>query len=343
MSTIAYRSAPPSLGWLRNRAFDMSFLVGLPLLALGSGAVVLLEPRLLLPVLLADLWLLGYHHVISTFTRLCFDAASLERYRFLIFALPPIVVAGCVGAVVATSSMWLLVSVYFYWQWFHYTRQSWGIAQSYRRKTGDAPPPSAFDSVAFYAIPVAGVLLRSAQDPDQFLMLPIRMIPVPLPLAEAAAAAAFALVVVWWARALMEYRNGRLSAPTLMYLAAHHAIFAVAYVFIRDVTIGWLVVNIWHNGQYVLFVWMFNNRRFAAGPSAKARLLSWLSQNGRLWWYLAFCVALSTAIYGALANVVPLVMAMPVFVLYQVINFHHYVVDAVIWRRGHVQQALRDV
>lgn len=342
MSAITYNSASP-VGWLRSRQFDMSFLMGLPLLALGSGAAVMLDPRLLVPVLLADLWLLGYHHVISTFTRLCFDAASLNRYRFLVFALPPIVAAGCMAAVLAASDLWILVSVYFYWQWFHYTRQSWGIAQAYRRKAGDAPPPSLFDSLVFYAIPVAGVLVRSAQSPDTFLMLPVRMIPVPQPLAEALALVALALVAVWWAWALLQVRGGRLSAPYLIYLVSHHAIFAAAYLLIRDLTVGWLVINIWHNGQYVLFVWLFNNRRFAAGPSRHARLLSWLSQNGRVFWYLGFCLVLSTAVYGLLGNLLPLVMVMPVFILYQVINFHHYVVDAVIWRREHVRMAMQNV
>ena len=341
--TIALYNSAPRAGWLRDRQFDTLFLAGIPLLALLSGVVVSLEPRLLMPVLLADLWLLGYHHVISTFTRLCFDAGSLNRYRFLIFILPLIVAAGCVGAVVAADGLWILVSVYFYWQWFHYTRQSWGVAQAYRNKIDDARPPAAFDTLVFYVIPVAGVLLRSAQNPDTFIMLPIRMIPVPVLLAEAAVVVAAVLVAVWWARALVDYRNGRLSAPYLMYLASHHTIFAAAYVFIQDITVGWLVINIWHNSQYVLFVWLFNNRRFAAGPTQNARLLSRLSQNGNLLWYLGFCLAISTAVYGVIGNVLPAVMIMPVFILYQIINFHHYIVDAVIWRREHVRMALRDV
>jgi hypothetical protein len=342
MSAIALNSTP-SVGWLRDRPFDAAFLLGLPLLALASGAVVMLDRRLLVPVLFADLWLLGYHHVIATFTRLCFDARSLDRYRFLVFVLPLIVAVACLGAVAAAGDLWVLVSMYFYWQWFHYARQSWGVAQSYRRKIDGAPAPSAFDAAAFYAVPVVGVLLRSAQSPETFLMLPIRMIPMSEPLAEAAAAVAVAVAVAWWGRALLDYRSGRLSAPYLVYLASHHAIFAAAYLCIRDVTIGWLVINIWHNGQYVLFVWLFNNRRFAAGPSPKARLLSWLSQDGRLGWYLGFCLALSTAVYGAIANVLPLVTVMPVFILYQVINFHHYVVDAVIWRREHVRTAMQSI
>ena len=44
MSTIAYNSAP-AIGWLRDRQFDIAFLLGLPVLALISGAIVILDPN----------------------------------------------------------------------------------------------------------------------------------------------------------------------------------------------------------------------------------------------------------------------------------------------------------
>lgn len=339
MVAVVYDEAR-SGGWLRNKPFDLAFILGITALALAAGAAALLERRLLLPILLADLWLLGYHHVVSTFTRLCFDAQSRKRYRFLLFGLPLVVAASCMIAV-SLSGLWIIVSVYFYWQWFHYARQSWGVAQSYRRKaTGALPAPDRFDEIGFYALPLAGVIWRSAQQPDTFLSMPIRMVPVPEMLAAALAAAALTVSAVWAVKVAQQYAQGRAPLAYVLYLVSHQIVFAVAYLVIRDITVGWLVVNIWHNAQYVLFVWMFNNRRFAAGRSAKAPFLSWLSQDGRLFWYLGGCVLVSTAVYATLGSVLPLVLAVPVFVVYQIINFHHYVVDAVIWRRDHVRAAL---
>lgn len=332
-----------SSGWLRDQRFDLTFTVGLPALALASGAVVLLNPALLMPVLLADLWLLGYHHVVSTFTRLCFDRDSLRRYRFLVFGLPPLVAIGCFVAVAAASGVWILVSVYFYWQWFHYTRQSWGIAQGYRRKAGIESQPGMLDTVMFYALPVAGIVTRSAQEPETFLSMPIRFIPVSETVASGAILLASVLVALWIHQTIRRFRNGQIGLPYLLYLISHHVIFATAYLVIPDVTVGWLVVNIWHNGQYILFVWMFNNRRFSAGISPRARLLSWLSQDERMWGYMAACVLLSTVVYWTIGNVLPLAFAMPLFIVYQIINFHHYVVDAVIWRRRHLRDALQAI
>jgi hypothetical protein len=329
-------------GWLKDQRFDLIFIAGITGLALAAGAAAIVDPQLLMPILLADLWLLGYHHVVSTYTRLCFDRESLRRYGFLVFGLPFVVAAASLAAAVAISGIWIIVSVYFYWQWFHYARQSWGIAQAYRRKSARAlPPPGRLDTILFYALPVAGVLNRSASDVETFLGMPIRWVPVPPAFATAAIAVALVLVAVWIGRTVQQYRRGEASMPYILYQLSHHLIFCTAYLLVPDITVGWLIVNIWHNAQYVLFVWLFNNRRFAAGISPKAPLLSRLSQDGKIVWYLVFCLAISTAVYWTIGNVLPLVMALPVFIIYQIINFHHYVVDAIVWRSAQVKLALQ--
>ena len=70
MSITADRAL--SAGWLKVARFDLNLIAGTALLALVSGAVVVANPNLFPIVLLLDLWLLGHHHVVSTFTRLCF-------------------------------------------------------------------------------------------------------------------------------------------------------------------------------------------------------------------------------------------------------------------------------
>jgi hypothetical protein len=96
-------------------------------------------------------------------------------------------------------------------------------------------------------------------------------------------------------------------------------------------------MNVWHNAQYLLFVWHYNNQRFAAGVDPRAPLLSTLSQSRNVWRYAGVCLALSTAAYGGLA-----VLGLAVVAVSQAINFHHYVVDAVIWkvRRRPMQETL---
>jgi hypothetical protein len=93
---------------------------------------------------------------------------------------------------------------------------------------------------------------------------------------------------------------------------------------------GWLVLNVWHNAQYLLFVWMFNANRFKDGVDPEDRLLSTISEEQRTLLYTGVCLAISTALYLAIGHVAAV---LPVaLVTYQAINFHRYVVDGVIWK-----------
>ena len=59
------------------------------------------------------------------------------------------------------------------------------------------------------------------------------------------------------------------------------------------------------------------------------------AQPGRLWLYLLTCVAITGVIYlGVLGTMNWLFLAglSATIVLYQIVNFHHYMVDSMIWK-----------
>lgn len=322
--------APRAIGWLRGPGFDLGFVVGVAALAIGSGALVVRYPQLFMPVVLADLWLLGYHHVIATYTRLVFDRASLKQHGFLVFGLPAIVLTGVI-LMMAGLGLWSIVTLYFYWQWFHYARQSWGVSRAYAGKAEhrvEDDPRVA--QVVFYLVPLWGVLHRSAQAPAEFLGLPIRFAPVPEFLATAVGVAALTGIGWFVATRIQAWREGRLAAAHTLYMASHFAIFYVGYVLIEDISMGWLVANIWHNAQYIGFVWLYNSRKYQRGVDPAAPFLSTISQPRHVVVYIGVCLAISTTVYLAIDSVAPLIVA-PI-VVYQAINFHHYIVDSVIWK-----------
>ncbi|MEM1062337.1 MAG: hypothetical protein AAGJ97_08420 [Planctomycetota bacterium] len=320
--------------------FDSVLVTGVAFLAITAGYAVVVAPALFPTLLLLDLWLLGYHHVISTFTRLTFDAESRRKNRFLIYYLPPLVVAG-VGAMVYGLGAWSVVSLYFYWQWLHYTRQSYGIFRILSKKSG-IEAGAAHDRAAItalYAVPLFGVLWRSRQNPDTFLGLECWFMPVSE--VVLAVAGAFAAVsMLWWVWETFRAReDGRWNPTVTIYLLTHHTIFYIGYYAITDINFGWLAINVWHNAQYIMIVWAFNQRRFKGGVDPKAWLLSWLSQprTGRAIGYFALCLTISTGFYAATAWTLEssFLAAVPAasVLLYQTINFHHYITDTVIWRR----------
>jgi len=330
------RDRGPALAWLRNAQFDFTLIVLVAGWALAAGAAIVIHPGWFWPILFLDVWMLGYTHVVSTFTRLAFDRQSFLQHRFLLLPLP-IVVAACTIGVAMVAGEWLIATVYLYAQWFHYTRQSYGISRMYLRKAGAIPQRRDFvlDGV-IYALPVWGILSRSYQQPTKFLSLDVRCIPVPRIVVLIAGAIAIASVLLWLAREIRAFSLRRADLPHTGYVLSHIAIFSAGYLLIDDINTGWLVLNIWHNLQYVLIVWMFNVGRFGSGVDPRRRFLSTISQPRNVVAYAVVCWAIATLLYFNVNRALTVLSSsvLPLSLLaYMTINFHHYVVDAIIWRR----------
>ena len=329
--------------WLDGPRFDTLLIGGVFALAMLAALAMVFAPSLFLPILIADLWLLGYHHVIATYARVGFETDGFRRYRPL-FTWVPVVVVCLVVALALGVGAWTLPTIYLYWQWWHYTRQSYGIAQLYRLKTGD-PRRSLREMMGvIYLLPLAGVLHRSYQAPSEFLDIELKTLPVPPELVLATGVVAAGFLALYAVRQLSALRDGTFSLPYNAFLASHVAVFGIAY-FMANIDHGWLVVNVWHNTQYLLMVWLFNNKQFKDQIIPERALASKLSQRKHVLLFFGATLAVSTVAYlvlGVTAGILT-TSALPVALMaYQSINYHHYIVDTFIWksRRPKVREEL---
>jgi hypothetical protein len=324
--------------YIRSWEFDTTLLLAPIGAGLAAALVVTADPRLYPILLVADLWLLGYHHVVATYTRLAFDTASLRRNRFLAVDLLAIVTLVTLG-VAMTAGAWVVASAFLYLQWFHYMRQGYGISRMYFRATSDGQVPGSRDVVAdlvIYLVPIYGIAARSATMGDRFLGLPVQAIVLPDWIVMVLGVAAAASFVMWAIKTARAALADTLDLEYTGFVASHIAIFLVAYVLVDDVNTGWLAINVWHNFQYVLVVWMSNAKRYAGGVEPAARFISRISQPGRVALYFACCLSITTFVYLILGRFTLLVLGGGMAVtlgIYMGINFHHYIVDALIWKR----------
>lgn len=330
-------------GYLRGVAFDNTFIFGVLFIALTCGFTVLFNPELFAPVLFLDLWLLGYHHVIATYTKLAGTAQDRADNRFYIYILPLLVLAS-VALIHQLAGIWLIVTIYFFWQWYHYTRQSYGISVFYRRKSGitDSTCPPSLDHMAIWAIPIWGLIHRCSQDIDTFLFLPLWMPDLPAWTSLLTGVIAISITATWFITKLLDYSKGRLFYGQFFFMLSHFVTFYIGYIYIDDINNGWLVANIWHNTQYLLFVWLYNQNRFQSPNNpAPAAFISWLSQSGslRIISYFGVGIIVTSVFYGSINHFIiqisegdfMQIMTMTV-IAYQTLNFHHYIVDSRIWK-----------
>ena len=340
-STTLASPALPAKTLIWSESFDGALLLAPFLAGLTCAVIAVSDPRMYPIILLADLWFLGYHHVVATYTRLAFDSESLRRNRFFAVDLLLLVTVATM-TVALTAGAWVIASMFLYLQWFHYMRQGYGISRMYFRATARGRVPGARDLAAdlvIYLVPIYGIAHRSATMGDEFLGLPVKAIVLPDIVITALGTAAAVATAAWVLRTARAAARGEMDSRYTAFVASHVGIFLTAYVLTENVNVGWLAINVWHNLQYVLVVWMVNGKRYAGGIDPKARFLSTISQPGRARAYFGCCLAISTVIYFALDQVTSALLGggvAAVLGIYMGINFHHYVVDAMIWKRRRV-------
>ena len=120
-------------------------------------------------------------------------------------------------------------------------------------------------------------------------------------------------------------------------MLSHYVVFCTGYLLIEDITIGWLCLNIWHNAQYIFFVWLSNTKRFKDGTHEDYKCISKLSQIKYISSYVIACLLITFMYYGLIRVGISLVQQFTAFplavIIYMSINFHHYVVDGIIWKK----------
>ncbi|WP_345198751.1 hypothetical protein [Kistimonas scapharcae] len=315
---------------------DYLFVYFIPLIAITCGFYAYFVPERFEWILIADLWLLGYHHVISTFTRIGFDKKSAREHWFFLVPLPLMIIT-VVCLIYSFTNAALIGSVYLYWQWYHYSRQSEGVAKSYGMK-GQCKvfATNSGQRIAFYLVPLTTFVYMISAGHSHFLGIPIWTIIFPDSVRLALLAICFGAIIYWMINGTRALLRKEITPFYFGYVLTHFVIYTVSYVVINDINCSWLTINIWHNAQYIGFVWLFNRKRYAAGIEKDHHAISFLSQPGRLLIYLGTCLTLSTVVYFNLETIVTattLSTGLPLALLiYATINFHHYIVDSQIWK-----------
>lgn len=317
------------------------FIFGNLIAALSAGALASWSAAMLLVVLYVDIWLLANPHLAATYTRIGALSSRVRLRWALIFVAPILILVGLTMVALAYEATGLF-ALYFVLQTFHVARQSYGIARRHDHRL--EVPCRALPYVLIYLFPAWGYLHRSAQAPGSFLGYPIWLPPVPQELAAAVGGAAVAGAVCWFACLGLGYARGarRADGPFNSLTLSHLVISWVGYVWISDITVGWLVVNVWHNIQYLMFVYrqrqagitMAKNTEESDSASVRPKSLVEVLKPAAT--FFLTCALCGAVLYAAASRVGEslLWLGLPtILIAHFVLNFHHYLADGLIWKR----------
>lgn len=264
----------------------------------GVGLVFILNkffPTSFNTLFLINIWLFSLPHTFSTFTRT--DRRSIKQI-FLTLALI-LIFFGSIIAVSNVSGVVFLYSGYFYWQQFHYGKQNFGLS---RWKTAGAP--GLYDK-SFYLTITGLSLLGLLSDGPQAFFGYVLYTPVNFFIPK---------LVIFGCMMSITAVYVHFQPSQIKHAISHTLIFSFAYLYCEHFALGWLLLNIFHNLQYLKFMKTYEKRfSFLIAPLILTMLL----------------YVLQFHLFQGL-----MLFSLPVSLLLMLaLNFTHYSLDGVIWKK----------
>jgi hypothetical protein len=277
-------------------------------------------------------------HLISTWTRVYLVPGERFKRPVRYWVIPGLALAFAITAdATGGLPLRLVRSTIFYWATWHFVAQSWGVLRIYQRKHGAAARVEARLEKALIFLPAFFCALhRLCTGPWTLFDVEVIHVRPPALLVNAFGLLIVALATVYlfvWFDAGRRRPAHEWVRPT--YLLFNFLGFAMPFLVIRDGNSAFGAAALWHAVQYIAIVWLYNDRRYRGGIDPDARLVSWVSQRGRPFAYMALIAACAAVVY-AFAFGVSLFVHRPfmdiALTFWTGFTLGHYYLDGVIWK-----------
>jgi hypothetical protein len=304
----------------------LSLLLTLYLRAGGQRSLSgFLEQHLGLLVLLSN----STHFAAST-VRLYTKPGSFTDLRFLTMGLPLVTLAVLTAAIAAPAGMGRhLLALYFTWSPYHYAAQAYGLAMMYCYRSGGTWTDDRKRWIrAACLLPFVYAFLNVRSAGVEWF-LPESLIAAPwfdaarsgiLPILGFFSYALPVALFVWFGRGF----GPRLPFISLLVIASN-SVWWIALTFVD----AFVWATVFHGLQYLAIVSIFHVRERLREPSNRT---PWWTHAAR---FYAACLLLGFLLFQVWPNFYAFLgfgFVESLLLVVAVVNIHHFVVDAYIWR-----------
>ena len=259
--------------WILSRARDFFLFIGTPFVILP---VVLLAERLWnasqMYVLVAAFGALGHH--LPGMMRAYGDRDLFERFKVRFIAGPIVLVGTCFAFTLLDPAMYAITLIAYTWGVWHGLMQVYGFLRIYDAKVKSfARWTTRLDQGMCIGWFGAGVLFSSSR--SHFIMegfymaggpaIPATWLPG-LRLVWGVATAAVTLAYV--ANVFYCWRRGHPQSPVKLFGLLTSVLFWLyCCLVVKNLLVGILMFELFHDVQYLTIVWLFNRKRALTSPA----------------------------------------------------------------------------
>jgi hypothetical protein len=328
--------------WIESAAFDLSFFILSPLIAIP---LLIVSPTPT-PLSIVFACMLGIPHYLSTFTFFFWeDTVAEHRAKWPLFFGVPVIIVLSIGLALFFRIPYIVQVVVYVWNVYHVGRQSCGIQSIYRMNAGVKDPSvrAAVNPAIMWTSAAMAFWSVDTHPPLHSLMTMV-WDGVPRAVFVLLAVLAFVSLIRLADQLRRRFRSSEPpQAPEMMFLGTSLLLFH-PYLWIADSNMATLGMLLGHFIQYLAIVWLVHRRKFAALAARGSRtLLTRVSTNLPLLLVVLVSIgglALTFNVGSRLLDVVP------AQVLYSggflSIALVHFYLDGLFWamRRPEVRRSL---
>lgn len=265
-----------------------------PWILVGLGALAVhIHPVSLTLLFSLNVWCLSMPHSFSTYTRHDLRSASVAMRALILFIIFFILL----NITMNRMGFVTIYSFYFYWQQFHYTKQNMGIG--IWKKQNRTQKELLIDYAFYFLTSILSIAASFSDGGIQFFGYSL-INPFTILTFNPHYVIGFNLLI------LILYIYQR---PLAWKMAITHSlIYSLAYLLLNNFVLGWILLNIFHNSQYLIF----------------------MKQEESNLHFLLYAAALTIAIYLVLH--VDTLISLTIAIMLS-LNFTHYVFDTFIWKK----------
>lgn len=288
-------------------------------------------------------------HLVSTWTRVYFDAREWTKRPVHIFVMPALIIAA-----VGITAQWagpvgqrVLTSLLLYYATWHFLAQNWGLLRIYQTRSSEpqASVPLRLERPLMYLAIFWCVLHRLQTGPRRLFGWEVYHVELPWPLIHGLLSATVFLTLGYL---MFRVRDSLKGAPhakegwlrAAFVLCAFVGFYVPFILITTDDTTAFAAAACWHGLQYLGIMRFYHRNAWKGGVHPKARVVSWLSQPGwgRAFLYMSLLWGTAGVVYASSTGLALLTqdtqwgVARIGMVTWMGLTFSHYYLDGVIWK-----------
>jgi hypothetical protein len=282
-------------------------------------------------------------HLVASYLRAYTDKAETNRYKFYTLLLPLIIFAAIASFIhfLGLNFIWTIGSLYFYWQWWHHSRQSFGIGRKYQANLKGSLEQIDFklNDLAIWSVAICGIALKSTAARDYYEGIPIRTLHLPAIFVQVIIGITLLLCTAFLLRQVWLLLSKQIIQSNFLIHWMIQSFVFICFFGLLPTDIGIIAASFWHCTQYMSHVRNHQEVKVSNGLLAQP---FWKAIYPKENWfsYLVFLITISLSLLLVKLGLSSLNVLALVFGFSMTITLHHYLLDAVLWTSKEVNWSL---